>query len=90
VQKGCAEQSAEAQADSQASQMFTVEKLLELAKGKRHPRLRNAHRYTVKTLWTGYEGTADESSWEPFENIIEDIPHMAYEFLLSNQKIERH
>ena len=61
---------------------FIVEDLLKLEKRAKHPR-KDAHQYMVFVKWQGY----DDDTWEPLENIIDDVPEMAETFLLKHMNV---
>jgi len=54
---------------------------------KKHPS-KNAYSARVKVKWAGYEGTSDEFSDEPLQNMLEDVPDMAWPFLKSKLDLE--
>lgn len=35
----------------------------------------------MRVEWHGYEGSEEQFSWEPLENMIEDVPDMAWPFI---------
>ena len=46
--------------------------------GQRHPNKPNAYQYEVLVHWKGYE----DVTWEPLENIINDVPDMVEDFVI--------
>lgn len=62
---------------------------MELNKDKKHPTKDACFKYSVRVEWQGYEGSDDQFSTEPLENIIEDVPDMAWPFILEKLGIEK-
>ena len=60
---------------------FIVEKLWRLRKGDKHPRNNRAYTYEVHVEWQGYAGIEEEKTWEPLQNLFEDIPEMVELYL---------
>jgi hypothetical protein len=56
---------------SQEKQLYEIESFLELRN--------NGASYDVKVKWLGFDD--NESTWEPVENLFEDVPLRLHEFL---------
>ena len=65
-----------------------MQKLIELKKDKKHPTKGACHKYAVRVEWLGYEESEEQFSWEPLENMIDDVPDMAWPFILDKLGIE--
>ena len=59
-------------------QEYEVQSLSKMRKGARHPRYPNAYQSKVLVHWKGY----DDTTWEPLENLIQDVREMAEKLVL--------
>ena len=57
---------------------YEVESLEKVRRRKKHPNKQHAYAFELLVHWKGY----DDVTWEPLENLINDVPDMIEDFMM--------